>query len=123
MPDGKKSRVGWGLAVAVGLASGLAGYVFKAAQVRRAIHPVEVSRIADRGEWSAVSPDGKRAAYVVDSQIWVDGKVVARGEGPRWSGEGASLIYFADGGIWETPGKKLADASGPGDLSHQGDRL
>ena len=61
----QRSRVPWALALAVGLASLLAGYVIHAALVRRAPKQiVQVQRLTDMAgleESPAISPDGKRA--------------------------------------------------------------
>lgn len=127
----QRSRVPWALAVAVGLSSGLAGYVIHVAQVRRIPNEfVLVKRLTDMvgsEETPAISRDGKSVAFVAAKQIWVGNAAVTRDDadhyGPRWSADSKTLIYFANGAIWELPGNKLVDALGPGDLSHQGKTL
>jgi dipeptidyl aminopeptidase/acylaminoacyl peptidase len=142
----QRSRVPWALALAVGLASGLAGYVIHAARVNRIPKQVvQVRRLTDMAgleESPAISPDGKSVAFVAASvgrrQIWVlqisggTPRAITTDDadhlGPRWSADSSSLIYFASGGIWETPAvggeaRKMADALAPGDLSHDGKTL
>ena len=77
----QRSRVPWALAVTVGLCSGLAGYVIHAARVRRVPKQiVQVQRLTDMPgpeESPAISPDGKKVAFVAMSggkrQIWDQG--------------------------------------------------
>ena len=131
-----RSRVPWALAVIVGLCSGLAGYVIHAARVNRIPKQVvTVQRLTDMAgteESPAISPDGKKVAFVALSggkrQIWV-GSAITKDDadhyGPRWAPDSKSLIYFASGAIWEIPAvggetRKLVDALGPGDLSSDG---
>jgi len=132
----QRSRVPWALAVTVGLCSGLAGYVIHAARVNRIPKQVvEVGRLTNMPgaeESPAISPDGKRVAYVAMSggrrQIWIEAPITkddADHFGPRWTPDSKSLIYFADGAIWEIPAaggeaRRLVDALGPGDLNHEG---
>jgi Tol biopolymer transport system component len=94
---------------------------------------VTVKRLTDMPgseESPAISPDGKKVAFVAavggKRQIWM-GRAVTEDDtdhfGPRWAPDSKSLIYFAIGAIWEIPAtggqsRKLADALGPGDLSH-----
>ncbi|MCU1337554.1 MAG: Serine/threonine protein kinase [Bryobacterales bacterium] len=141
-----RSRVPWALALAVGLASGLAGYVVHAALVKRIPKQVvEVQRLTDMvgpEETPAISPDGKSVAFVAASggrkQIWVErltdggSRVITKDdvdhEAPRWSPDSSNLIYFTPGAIWEIPdaggeAHKLVDALAPGDLSHDGRNL
>jgi len=143
---GPRSRVPWALAITVGVCSGLAGYVIHAALVRRAPKQVvtvqRLTSMAGPEEEPALSPDGKMVAFVAESggrrQIWVRSigsgapqlvtKDDADHSGPRWAPDAARLICFASGAIWEIPAaggeaRKLADAQGPGDLSHDGKRL
>jgi Tol biopolymer transport system component len=132
----QRSRVPWALAVTVGLCSGLAGYVIHAARVNRiAKQVVTVKRLTDMPgseETPAISPDGMKVAFVAavgdKRQIWV-GAAITKDDadhfGPRWAPDSKSLIYFADGAIWEITAaggeaRKLVDAVGPGDLSHDG---
>ncbi|HEY2845813.1 MAG TPA: hypothetical protein VGJ09_19290 [Bryobacteraceae bacterium] len=135
----QRSRVPWALALAVGLSSGLAGYVIHAARVNRIPKQVvTVKRLTDMPgaeESPAISPDGKSVAFVAASsgrkQIWIAQAITkedADHDGPRWSADSTSLIYFSAGAIWEIPmqggqARKLADALAPGDLSHQGKTL
>jgi len=83
-------------------------------------------------ESPAISPDGKSVAFVAavngKRQIWT-GEPITKDDSdhyaPRWSPDSHSLIYFADGAIWEIPAlggqvRKLVDALGPGDLNHEG---
>jgi Tol biopolymer transport system component len=126
-----RSRVPWALAVAVGLSSGLAGYVIHAARVNRIPKQVvQVKRLTDlpgAEETPAISPDGKSVAFVAAKQIWVGNAAVTHDDAdhyaPRWSADSKGLIYFANGAIWEIPSSKLADALAPGDLSHTGKTL
>ncbi|MGH9645331.1 MAG: hypothetical protein ACRD4E_00820 [Bryobacteraceae bacterium] len=132
----RRSRVPWALAVTVGLCSGLAGYVIHAARVNRIPKQVvAVKRLTDMPgpeETPAISPDVMKVAFVAPvgdkRQIWV-GAAITKDDadhfGPRWAPDSKSLIYFASGAIWEIPAtggdaRKLVDALGPGDLSHDG---
>jgi len=131
-----RSQVPWALAVTVGMCSGLAGYVIHAARVNRIPKQVvTVKRLTDMPgaeESPAISPDGKSVAFVAavngKRQIWT-GEPITKDDSdhyaPRWSPDSHSLIYFADGAIWEIPAlggqvRKLVDALGPGDLNHEG---
>jgi dipeptidyl aminopeptidase/acylaminoacyl peptidase len=141
-----RSRVPWALALAVGLASWLAGYVIHAARVNRIPKQVvEVRRLTYSlgfKETPAISPDGKSVAFVAMSrgnrQIWVRSlggdslwaitKDDADSSGPRWSADSSHLIYFTAGNIWEISAqggsaRKLLGSLGPGDLSHDGRKL
>jgi len=126
-----RSRVPWALAVAVGVSSGLAGYVIHTARVNRIPKQVvQVKRLTDMPgveESPAISPDGKLVAFVAAKQIWVGNAAVTHDDAdhyaPRWSADSKSLIYFANGAIWELPANKLVDALAPGDLSHTGKSL
>ena len=126
-----RSRVPWALAVAVGLSSGLAGYVIHAARVNRIPKQVvQVKRLTDMPgveESPAISPDGKSVAFVAAKQIWVGTAPVTHDDadhyGPRWAADSKSMIYFSAGAIWELPANKLVDALAPGDLSHKGKTL
>ena len=123
-----RSRVPWALATAVGLSSGLAGYVIHAARVNRIPKQVvQAKRLTDMvgmEESPAISPDGKSVAFVAAKQIWVGNAAVTHDDadhyGPRWSADSKSLIYFSAGSIWEIPSNRLVDAVAPGDLSHAG---
>jgi hypothetical protein len=127
----QRSRVPWALALAVGLASGLAGYVIHAARVNRIPKQVvQVKRLTDMPgaeEMPAISRDGKSVAFVAAKQIWVGNAAITRDDAdhyaPRWAADSKSLIYFANGAIWEIPANKLVDAVAPGDLSHAGKTL
>ena len=131
----RRSRVPWALAVTVGLCSGLAGYVIHAARVNRIPKQVvTVRRLTDMAgaeESPAISPDGKMVAFVAAEggrrQIWVGTAIITKDEadhfGPRWAPDSKSLIYFANNSIWEIAAvggeaRKMAEALGPGDLSH-----
>lgn len=141
-----RSRVPWALALAVGLSAGLAGYVIHAAITRRAPKQVvTVRRLTDMPgaeETPAISPDGKMVAFVAEAgghrQIWIrevtDGAPTpithddADHSGPRWYPNSRSLIYFAAGAIWQIDAsggdaRRVRDAAGPGDVSHDGGRL
>jgi len=126
-----RSRVPWALAVAVGLSSGLAGYVIHAARVNRIPKQVvQVKRLTEMPgaeEMPAISPDGKSVAFVAAKQIWVGNAAVTHDDAdhyaPRWSADSKSLIYFSAGAIWEISAKKLVNALAPGDLSHEGKTL
>lgn len=137
--QGKRSRVPWALALAVGLASGLAGYVIHIAQVKRIPKQVvRMQRLTDMAgseESPAISPDGKSVAFVAaigdKRQIWIGGAITkddADHFGPRWTQDSRNLIYFSAGAIWEIPAqgglpRRVMDASAPGDLSHDGTNL
>jgi len=113
---------------------------------------VQVHRVTDLvgiEEAPALSPDGKTVAFASVAggrrQIWV--RLMAGGTplvltkddvdhyGPRWSPDSSSLIYFTPGAkpgdsgtIWEIPAlggtpRRLVNALGPGDLSHDGTRI
>ena len=133
----RRSRVPWALAVVVGLCSGLAGYVIRTALVRRVPKQVvTVKRLTDMPgpeETPAISPDGKAIAFVAVSgnrrQIWIGRAAITKDDadhdGPRWSPDSSSLIYFASGAIWKIPAaggeaRRLVDAMAPGDLNHAG---
>jgi Tol biopolymer transport system component len=130
IPARHQSRsLAWGLATAVGLAAGLAGYVAHAALANHTpTQEVRVQRLTDMvglEESPALSPDGKTVAFVLVEaggrrQIWV--RLLAGGAllaitkddtdhyGPRWSPDSSSLIYYTRGSgpgdpgtIWEIP--------------------
>ena len=132
----QRSRVPWALAVVVGLCSGLAGYVIHAARVNRIPKQVvtvqRLTDIPDAEESPAISPDGKAVAFVAavgdKRQIWIGSAITKDNTdhfGPRWTPDSKSLIYFANNSIWEIAAaggeaRRLVDALGPGDLSHDG---
>lgn len=142
----QRSRVPWALALAVGIASGLAGYVIHAERVNRIPKQVvTVQRLTDMAgaeESPALSPDGKSVAFVAVSggrrQIWIQAisggmpRVLTKDdldhEAPRWTPDSSSVIYFAFDGIWEISAaggvaRRLVEAEAPGDLSHDGKSL
>jgi len=113
---------------------------------------VRVHRLTDaRGleEFPAISPDGKWITYVAHtqgkSQLHV--RLVTGGAPlqvtrdtsdhlyPRWAPDSASIVYYqpppegeSAGAIWEVPAlggaaRRLADAAGGVDISHDGTRL
>lgn len=143
-----RSRVPWALALAVGLASGLAGYVIRVAQVKRVPKQVvKVKRLTDMAgseESPAISPDGKSVAFVAltggKRQIWTlptsggTPQMITKDDvdhyDPRWSPDSNSLIFYtyAPGTIWEIAAqggaaRRMVDSLAPGDLSHDGKRL
>jgi hypothetical protein len=142
----QRSRVPWALALAVGLSSGLAGYVIHVAQTRRIPKQVvRVQRLTDMvgvEESPAISPNGKSIAFVAmvggRRQIWVQQlsggapQVITKDDadhtGPRWFPDSQSLIYFASDNIWRTSAAgglplQMRVAGGTGDLSHDGIHL
>jgi Tol biopolymer transport system component len=114
---------------------------------------VQIQRLTDLvgvEEAPALSPDGGTVAFVAAAaggrrQVWVRlltggaPLVLTRDDldhyGPRWSPDSGSLIYFTPGAqpgdmgtIWEIPAlggsaRRLVNALGPGDLSHDGRSL
>jgi len=143
-----RSRVPWALAVAVGLSSGLAGYVIHAARVNRIPKQVvQVKRLTDMAgmeESPAISPDGKTVAFVAltggKRQIWTvptsggTPQMITKDDvdhyDPRWSPDSNSLIFYTykPGTIWEIgaqggAARRMVDSLAPGDLSHDGKRL
>jgi Tol biopolymer transport system component len=142
-----------GVAALVALASGAGGWILGSRSTSGAPAPVvRVQRVTDSvgiEEAPALSPDGRSVAFVAASgsrrQIWV--RLLAGGAplalttedvdhyGPRWSPDSSSLIYYTPGAnpgemgtIWEIAAlggsaRRLADALGPGDLSHDGRSL
>jgi len=146
-------RIGWASAIAVGLASALAGYAVHAALAKRTSKQnVQLRRLTDLvglEEAPAMSPDGKIVPFVAAGsgkrQIWIrlfsGGKLLpittddTDHYGPRWSPDSSSLIYFTpgvqprgSGTLWEIgalggPPRPLASALTPGDVSHDGKRI
>jgi len=147
VPTRRQSRsLAWGLAAAVGIAAGLAGFVAHIALTNHTPQQeIRVQRLTDLvglEETPALSPDGKTVAFVAVEkgrrQIWV--RLLAGGTplaitkddadhyGPRWAPDSASLIYYTAGAIWEVPAlggtaRKIVSALGPGDFSHDGKSL
>ena len=89
--------------------------------------------MAGAEESPAISPDGKMVAFVAavggKRQIWIGTAIITQDDadhsGPRWAPDSKSLTYFANNSIWEIAAaggepRKLVDALGPGDLSHNG---
>ncbi len=135
------------------VAGGIAGWFLHSLVVTRdRPRAVRVQRLTDMvglEEGPAISPDGKTVAFVG----WLAGKrqiyvrllaggtplAVTAGDvdhfDPRWSPDSASLIYYTPGALpentgtlWEIPAlgghpQRLVNALGPGDLSHDGERL
>jgi Tol biopolymer transport system component len=153
IPVRRQSRsLAWGLATAVGLAAGLAGYVAHSALTNHTPkQEVRVQRLTDMvglEESPALSPDGKTVAFVATSggrrQIWV--RLLAGGTPlqitndtvdhyePRWARDSTSLLCYTPGQepgsgiIWEIPvsggsAREVVRALAPGDFSHDGKSL
>jgi eukaryotic-like serine/threonine-protein kinase len=117
------------------------------------VRSIQVQRLTDfvgLEEAPALSPDGRGVAFVAAAagrkrQIYV--RLLTGGTaltltaadvdhyGPRWSPDSSSLVYFtpgddagAAGTLWEIsalggPPRRLVEALGPGDFSHDGKRL
>ncbi len=143
----------WALMLAATAAAAAGGWLLHSATETRApARSVQVQRLTDLvglEEAPALSPDGKTVAFVAVAgtkrQIWV--RLLAGGAplaltkddvdhyAPRWSADSGSLIYYTPGSqpgdagtIWEIPAlggspRRLVNALGPGDLSHDGQRL
>jgi Tol biopolymer transport system component len=143
----------WTIALTIALAAGTAGWVLHSALVTAPLpRSVQVRRLTDLvglEEAPAMSPDGRTVAFVAVAggrrQIWV--RLLAGGAplaitrddvdhySPRWSPDSASIIYFTPGAepgdsgtIWEVPAlggsaRRLVEALGPGDVSHDGKSL
>jgi serine/threonine protein kinase/Tol biopolymer transport system component len=143
----------WGIPLGIALAAGAIGWTLRPALMTAPPSPsVQVQRLTDLvglEEAPAISPDGKTVAFVAVAgghrQIWV--RLLAGGAplaltrdevdhyGPRWSPDSSSLIYFTTGTqpgdpgtIWEVPAlggapRRLVEALGPGDVSHDGKSL
>jgi serine/threonine protein kinase/WD40 repeat protein len=143
----------WGIPLGVALAAGAIGWMLRPTLMTAPSSPsVQIQRLTDLvglEEAPAISPDGRTVAFVAVAgghrQIWV--RLIAGGAplaltrdeidhyGPRWSPDSSSLIYFTTGAqpgepgtIWEVPAlggapRRLVEALGPGDLSHDGKSL
>jgi Tol biopolymer transport system component len=146
------SRVAWLLAGAA-LSATVAAIVFRVPNRAVAEPAsIQVQRLTDLvglEEMPAISPDGRIVAFAAVSgtgrQIFV--RLLAGGAplaltrnpvdhyGPRWAPDSGSIIYYTPGAqpgengtIWETPAlggpaRRLVDALGPGDVSHDGMRI
>ncbi len=141
------------LSAALLAAGGLAGWFAQSWLATSAPPgPVQMQRLTSMvglEETPAISPDGKTVAFVAAAggrrQIWV--RLISGGAplaitkddadhyGPRWSPDSGNLIYYTPGQqggqagtLWEIPAlggtaRRLANALGPGDLSHDGKNL
>jgi eukaryotic-like serine/threonine-protein kinase len=153
VPRSTWRRASWTLVLAAIVLAGAGGWVLRSALGNRSpAQRVQLQRLTDLvglEEAPALAPDGKTVAFVAVSggrrQIWV--RLLAGGSpllltkddadhyGPRWSPDSSSVIYFTPGvqpgdagTIWEIPAlggspRRLVNALGPGDLSHDGTRL
>jgi Tol biopolymer transport system component len=151
VPAGR--RAGWALVLAGLVVAAVSGWMLRPLFDRQApARDVQFQRLTDLvglEEAPALSPDGRTVAFVAVAggrrQIWV--RLLAGGAplmltredvdhyGPRWSSDSSRVIYYTSGSqpgdagtIWEIPAlggpaRRLVNALGPGDLSHDGTRL
>ena len=146
-------RAVWG-ALAAGLLAALIGYAMgsRTGAGPGEAAPVDLHRLTDFAgleEAPALSPDGRSVAFTayVGGRRQVFLRLVSGGaalqlthddadhESPRWSPDGASLIYYSppaegerQGDIWEVPAlggapRRIANAIGGGDISHDATRI
>jgi Tol biopolymer transport system component len=151
-PNPRRRRLAWLLgAVALASAAG-AGWLLRVPPTEAPARSVQLQRLTDfvgMEESPAMSPDGKRVAFVARAgskrQIWQ--RLLAGGpplqitrddfdhDQPRWTPDSSSLIYFVPSA---TPGehgtileisvnggepRRVASALGGGDISHDGRRI
>jgi Tol biopolymer transport system component len=148
-----RHRAGWALIVAGLMVAAASGWIVRSLLEDPApARDVQLQRLTDLvglEEAPALSPDGRTVAFVAVAgrrrQIWV--RLLTGGAplmltredadhyGPRWSADSSRVIYFTAGQqpgdagtIWEIPAlggpaRRLVNALGPGDLSHDGTRL
>ncbi len=148
-----RSLMLWSLAGVIALASGWGGWTLgSSGRAAPAPRNVQVQRLTDMiglEESPALSPDGRQVAFVttIGARRQIMTRLVGSGAeialtkddadhyGPRWSPDSASVLYFTPGArpgdagaIFETPAlpgpaRRLVDALGPGDVSHDGKTL
>ena len=145
-------RLAWLFGVVALASSGFAGWLFWVSSAESPARGVQLQRLTDlvgMEESPAISPDGKRVAFVARAgnkrQIWQ--RLLSGGppvqitrddvdhEQPRWTPDSSSLIYFvpsaapgAHGAILEISvnggePRRIAAALGGGDVSHDGRRI
>jgi Tol biopolymer transport system component/tRNA A-37 threonylcarbamoyl transferase component Bud32 len=147
-----RSRLPLAVGVFLGTSILWAGAWFALRPKTAAATEVQFQRITDMvgmEESPAISPDGKTVAFVAragdHNQIWL--RLLAGGtplqithdemehDQPRWAPDSAALIYFSpsskaseQGTLWEISAlggqpRRIAAASGGGDISHDGKRI
>jgi Tol biopolymer transport system component/predicted Ser/Thr protein kinase len=153
LPRSTRWPVRWAFALAAVVLAAVGGWFLRSALGSQSPpQRVQLQRLTDLvglEEAPALSPDGKTVAFVAVTagkrQIWV--RLLAGGSpliltkddldhySPRWSPDSSSVIYYTSGAqpgdagtIWEIPAlggtaRRLVNALGPGDLSHDGTRL